>query len=574
MHRLALPFRSAAVALACLGAVELGFRAAGLFDPTELHDPYLGFRGTAPLYRLEADGDGSEVRRTSPNKRRAYRDVSFPGAKPKDELRVFCVGGSSLQLQSFSSPPAAFPDFLQFYLEAWAPQRTVRVVNSGGGATGSVQNLEVVREVLGYGPDLLLIYPEGGEKNLIPPAPAGLLALRDEASPARVAVRSLLAPLRVYAAARESLAALRPRDPGGPFRSAFSAIAASVYAGPFDRDSFALYFEFKDDRVPVLMPHVIPQSEIERGHARYRRNLGRMVDLAEQHGVPLVFVLPQRNAESSFYARFHIDPSEIRPGELDTWRRLYEQGLEAKRAGRFEEAVDRLERVRATYVEDRDDILAWYLAECHAALGRREEARREYALGVRRHPILAILREVARERGVPLIDPWDALVEAADGGVPGHDWFVDSVHPLPAGGRVIARAIADGLVEQHVVPGLAAPSGERRSEVEARCDERVAAATEVGTPVNWHILRAIRAGDLDEAVRLGAGLSRDELIFNPVDLFTYGWALVLDGRMDEARALFEDSRAFYIDADTLLPTLDGPEDVIEFAFSGDVFAFF
>lgn len=574
MPRLALLLRSVAVGAAFLGALELGFRAAGWFDPTELHDPYLGFRGTAPLYRPETGAEGEAIRRTSPNKRRAYRDASFPVAKAADELRVFCIGGSSLQLESYSSPPAAFPDFLQFYLEAYAPERAPRVVNSGGGATGSVQNLEVVREVLGYGADLLLVYPEGGEKNFVPPAPAGMLALRDEESPARVVVRAALAPLRIYAAARESLSALRPPDGASRLRSAFSAIAASVYAGAFDRDSFAQMFELKQDRVPVLMPHVIPQSEIERGHARYRRNLGRMVDLAEERGVAIAFVVPQRNAESSFYARFHIAPQEILPGREADWRRLYESGLAAKREGRFEQAILLLEGVRATYVEDRDDILAWSLGECHAALGRRERAREEYALGVRRHPILSILREVAAERGVPVIDPWPALVEAAGGGVPGHDWFVDSVHPLPAAGRVIARAIAEGLLEQHVVPGLVRPAPERLAEVEARCDERVAAATEVGTPANYYIAQAIRAGDLDEAVRLGSALSRDKLIFNPVDLFTYGWALVLAGRMDEARDLFEESRAIYVGEGTELPTLDTPEEMIEVAFSGDVFAFF
>jgi len=574
MHRLALPLRSAAVGLAFLGAVELGFRAAGAFDPTELHDPYLGFRGTAALYRPETSDSGERVLRTSPNKRRAYRDVSFPAAKPADELRVFCVGGSSLQLESFSHPPAAFPDFLQFYLEAYASVGAPRVVNAGGGATGSVQNLEVVRQVLEQGADVLVVYPEGGEKNFVPPAPAGLLAVRDEESPARVVVRALLAPLRVYVAARESLSALRPPDPGGRLRSAFSAIAASVYAAPFGRDSFAQMFELKADRVPVLMPHVIPQAEIERGHARFRRNLNAMVDLAEARGVPLVFVAPQRNAESSFYARFHIDPAEIRAGLEDEWRRRYEAGLAAKRGGRLAEAIAELEAVRATYVEDRDDILAWYLGECWTALGEPERAREEYALGLRRHPILAILREVAAARAVPLIDPWGDLVEAAGGAVPGHEWFVDSVHPLPAAGRVIARSIADGLVEHDVVPGLAAPSGERLAEVEARCDERVAAATEVGTPLNWYVARAIRQGDLEGAVALGAERSREDLIFNPVDLFTYGWALTLAGRMDEARALFEASRDVYVEEGSVLPTLDTPEQMIEVAFAGDVFAFF
>jgi tetratricopeptide (TPR) repeat protein len=569
------PFlRSAAVGLLFLALLELCLRGFGLFDPTELHDPYLGFPGTAPLYRVEADAQGVAVRRTSPNKRRSYRDVSFPAVKPPGELRVFCIGGSSLQLERFSSPAAAFPDFLELYLRAAAPERAPRVVNAGGGATGSVQNLEVLREVLEYEPDLLVVYPEGGEKNLIPPAPGAALALRDEQAPERVVARRALAQLRVYAAARESLTALQPAESGSWLRSAFSAIAGYAYARPFDEQTFAGLFELKRDSAPVLMPHVIPAAEVERGHARFRRNLQAMADLAAARDVPLVFVVPQRNAESSFYLRFHIDPSEIRPGQVETWRQAYELGLAAKRAARTTEAVRLLEQVRATYVEDRDDLLAFHLAECHAALGDGQAALREYALSIRRHPLIGILREVARGRRVPLIDPFEALVAEAGGGVPGHELFVDSVHPYPAACRAIARSILEGLVAQQVLSDVRAPDPERLAEVEARCAELVRESTIRNTPIHARIYRAIRRGDLDQAVRWGESRPRAELLLDPVDLFYYGWALTLAGRLDEARALYDESRALYVGADTRLPDLSTREAMIEIAFSGDVFAFF
>lgn len=574
MLRLAPLARSAAVGLMFLGALELGLRSAGLFDPTELRDPYLGFPGTARLYRVEDDAEDAPERRTSPNKRRAYRDVRFPVSKDKAELRVFCIGGSSLQLERFSSPAAAFPDFLELYLGAAAPERTPRVINAGGGATGSVQNLVVLREVLEYEPDLLMVYPEGGEKNLIPPAPGGILAVRDEASPARVLARTRLAPLHVYAAARESLVLLQPADSSAWLRSAFSAIAAYAYSRPFDEQTFAGMFELKADRPPVLMPHVIPEAEIERGHARLRRNLEAMADLAAERGVPLVFVVPQRNAESSFYLRFHIDPSEIRPGALDTWRRSYDEGLAAKRAGRHAEAVAALEQVRATYVVDRDDILAFYLAECHVALGRREDALREYGLSVRRHPLLILLREVAERKRVPLIDPFEALVAESGGGVPGHELFIDSVHPFPAACRVIARSILEGLLAQRVLDPLRTPDPARLAAVEERCAQLASASTAANMPVHVRIFSAIRAGDYADAVRWGKTLPRQELLLNPIDLFYFGWALTLAGRLDEARALFLDSRALYLGEDALLPDLSTPEAMIEIAFSGDVFAYF
>jgi tetratricopeptide (TPR) repeat protein len=378
----------------------------------------------------------------------------------------------------------------------------------------------------------------------------------------------------VYAAARESLAALQPADSGAWLRSAFSAIAGYAYARPFDETTFASLFELKRDSPPVLMPHVIPAAEIVRGHKRFRRNLEAMADLAAQRGVPLLFVVPQRNAESSFYLRFHIDPSEIWPGRIEAWRRSYDLGLKAKREGRFEDAVRLLEQVRRDYVEDRDDLLAFHLAECHAALGNATDSLREYALSIRRHPLIEILREVARAKRVPLVDPFEALVNEAGGGVPGYELFVDSVHPYPTACRTIARAILDGLVAQKVLEDVRAPEPARLAEVEARCAALARESTERNTPIHARIYGAIRRGDLAEAVRWGETRPRAELLLDPVDLFYYGWALTLAGRLDEAHALYDESRALYVGADTRLPDLSTPEAMIEVAFNGDVFAFF
>jgi tetratricopeptide (TPR) repeat protein len=230
--------------------------------------------------------------------------------------------------------------------------------------------------------------------------------------------------------------------------------------------------------------------------------------------------------------------------------------------------------VRATYLADRDDILAFYLAECHAALGSRDDALREYAQSVRRHPLLALLREVAEEKRVPLIDPFEALVAEAGGGVPGHELFIDSVHPFPAACRVIARSILDGLLAERVLADLRTPDPALLEAVEARCMALASASTEANMPVNVRIFRAIRAGDYAEAVRWGETLPQSELLLNPVDLFYFGWALTLAGRLDEARALFEESRALYLGEGARLPDLSTPEAMIEIAFSGDVFAFF
>jgi tetratricopeptide (TPR) repeat protein len=574
MQRLARTLRRVGVGALFLVALELALRGLGAFDPTELADPYLGFPGTAPLYRLEKDASGELVHRTSPNKRNAYQDLAFPRAKAPREFRAFTVGGSSIQAAFYREPPSSMSDFLQLYLRAGLPDRAPRVINCGGGATGSVQNLEVVREVLDLEPDLIVVYPEGGEKNAIVPAPGGVLAVRDAASPARVAARRLLAPLRVYVAGRELLQALVPGSRAARRLSAFSAIVAHAYSRPFGPDSFGRLFELKHDKRPVLMEHVIPAAEMQRGRERFRRDLAAMAELAAERGVPLCFVHPQRNLESSFYLRFHVAPAEIRPGEIAAWTQAYDRALEAKRAGRFAEALRSFEAVRATYVADRDEILAFFMAECLTALGRDEEALREYAHPLERHPLRAILSEVAAEKGVPLIDPFPALVEAAGGKAPGYALFVDSYHPLPHGQQVLARAIFAQLVEQRVVDGLLPWHEIRIDAADAACNEIVRESNQRNVGASNFLAQAVRTGDFERAVDIGRRQGEEWLLRTPVTLIEYGWALTSTGRIDEARALFERSRAVLFPEGAASPDLSSSAAMIEHAFAGDVFAYF
>ena len=561
--------RAVLVGLLALGSCEYLLRARGLFDPTEIDDPYMGFPGSGRLYRAERQG-GKLVYRTSPNKRSRYRLSEFPVEKPGRELRVFCLGGSSVMSEHFWKPDASFPRMLQTYLRALSQRGVPRVVNAGGAGTGSVQNLEVVREVLDYQPDLLVLYPEGGEKNLIPPSPGGLLAVRDEASPARVAARRRLAESRTYCAARELFRRLLPEPSATGIRSAFSALVMQALAEPFSERTFTRMFELKVDRPPVLMEHVIPPDEVARANARFLANLRASADLARERGVPLVFVMPQHNLESSFYLRFHIDPSELRPGAEAAWRAAYDEGLAHKRAGRHAEALAVLESIRELYVEDHDDILGYYIAECHAALGAPADELRELTAIYERHPMIQQIRQVAAERNVPLIDPFADIVAAA-GGVPGHDYFVDSYHPMPQTNRIIARSIAVALSEREILPGLRPSDAAPMQEAERMLDEVVAAGQ---IPVNCRIFAAIRAGKYDEAVRIGRAVPEQKFFASPVDPFYLGWALTRAGRLEEARGVYDKLSAKWGHETEGMPDLSSDAALVEHAFQGDVFAIF
>jgi tetratricopeptide (TPR) repeat protein len=556
--------------LALVGAFEVGARAFGWFDPTVLPDPYQGFPGTPPLYRPERQPDGGLRYVRSPNKDK-YRVEGFPYDKGPDEFRVFCIGSSSTNSDAFIEPDGSYPHFLESYLRHLLPGRTPVVVNAGGGGSSSVQHLEVLREVLDYQPDLVVVAPEAGDKNLIPPSPQGVMTQRDDANPISTWLRSRLTRSRLYLAARELLAAVQPpsaRPRNAP--SVFSAFFLYTLSQPFSRQTFSRLFEFKSDRVPVLMPFAIPREEVDYAHRRFSERLQRMVDLARDRGVPLVFVGPQRNLKASFYLRFHIDPGEIRDGRVDEWRALYERGLEAKRAGRLEDAVELLRQVRGLYLLDRDEILAFYLGECLEQLGRRAEALEEYIKPYRENPSLQIIRDAASRNGVPYADPFPRVCAESRDGTPGYAEFTDSVHPMPGTNRIVALSVLDAMRETGAWPELLDDASPRFSAADRAVSAAVARCL---PPPHTRMLSAILEGRTAEAVEFGRSMTEDELYLGYNALY-YGWALTLAGDEQAARIVYVNLRRRLLRRDSEVPALETDEDLIRVAYGGDVFAWF
>jgi hypothetical protein len=565
--------RSVVVAVIFVLAFEATTRGMGWLDPTTRPDPYLGLAGTPPLYPAREAGNGTRVRRTAPNKNGTYRVLGFAAEKPADEFRVFCIGGSSVRSDAFMDPDGSFPAMLEIYLSALMPDKTARVINAGGGGMGSLQNLEVLREILDYDPDLVLVYPEGGEKNFLPPSPLGAMAGRDDESPLRAAARRELAQLRLYGFARETYRRLMPSAAaGGPRPSAFSAFVLSVISQPFAPENFTRLFEMKIDRVPPVMKHPIPPEQIATSHARYARVLDTMVELCADDDVPMMLMLPVFNLKSSFYLRFYIDPSEIQTGRIAEWRKAYETGLVAKRAGRYEEAIASLETVRSLYVEDRDQILAFDLAECHEALGRTQRAQREYARPFLTHPVRALIREAADEHGVPLIDPFGALVAVSAGGVPGFDEFSDAFHPMPKTNRIIARSVVNALRREGAAGELLPDDSETARRADRDVYERMARCR---IPVHSRMSKACAEGDWAAAVAIAREVPEDVLFGSMfVETMYLGWASVRADDIDGAKQVYDVMRKqlWRPGRRGAVPALKTDQDIVRVAYGGDLFA--
>lgn len=563
--------RALVIAALFVAGFEWACRRFDLLDPSKVEDPYQGFPGTSRLFQPATAGDGSGVYKTAANKTKTYRAQSFSRDKKSNEFRVFCVGGSGVRSDAFMDPDGSFSQMLFLYLRAAMPDRTVTVINCGGGGTGSVQNLEVVREIVDYRPDLIVVMPEGGEKNMIPPSPQGVMAKEDDASPLRVTARRHLTGLRLYHGLRDLYrACLAPARPGQVPPSAFSAFVSAIVSRTFSPDVFTRFLEYKVDRVPALLDWPIPKPEIDLAHARFQRNLARMAEITREARVPLMFVTPLRNLRSSFYLRFHIRPDEIAAGKIDEWRARYEAGLAAKREKRFAEAIAELEKVRALYPVDDDSILAYYLGECHEALGDRTKALAEYEKTYLRHPMRGQIAKVGAGENVPVVDPYPELKKIAADGIPGFAEFTDSVHPMPKTNRIFARSIYSAMRDGAFasLPPLEDPALENADKIV------LALCARLPTPPATSMAEAIRVGDFETVVKLAQAIPEKDLFINFGASLSYGWALTRLDRLPEAREFFLKLKTRWSAPGMLRLSLATDEEMIKIAYTGDVFHWF
>ncbi len=91
---------------------------------------------------------------------------SFPVAKPAGTLRIFCIGQSTTEGAPFQ-PEAGYPKWLGEILADVLPGKKIEVINAGVSGSDSFRDLPIVQEVLGYHPDLLVLY-EGNNEGIQP----------------------------------------------------------------------------------------------------------------------------------------------------------------------------------------------------------------------------------------------------------------------------------------------------------------------------------------------------------------------------------------------------------------------
>jgi lysophospholipase L1-like esterase len=368
-----------------------------------------------------------------------FRPSSFAVVKSPETLRVFALGASTtfgLRVGRDEAYPARIEQRLQASL---GDTRRAEVINLGCPGCSSTHVAGLIRVVLDYDPDLLLVYTGENE----------MLRLDMEAAP-----RSVLAKAREAVIEASSIAKWMDHGLGTRTRApaARTATADDLTAGRIEVYSA----EGISGRI-----HPLPSdAALEQAGARFFDKLEFMVEAARSAAVPLIFIHPVHNP-------FWQPGGSGLPADFaDTSAVVDRVDLALAAAGRGEILAARamLERTTdeaPTFAE------AWYhLGRAEIALGRVDEGRAMLRVARDRDawthrmtsPLEDRLADVARSRDVPLVDPRNRF-ESVRTQEEVDRLFLDHVHPTVEGHRVIADALWPAV--RATLPAYAEVSSER-----------------------------------------------------------------------------------------------------------------
>jgi tetratricopeptide (TPR) repeat protein len=497
------------------GLLEGALAIFGVEPRSYEEDPYVGFSGYAPLFVEATSADGPAMMERAPDKAELFNMQRFRRQKPDGVTRVFCVGGSTTYGRPYGDV-TSFCGWLRAFLEVAEPDRRWEVINAGGISYASYRVAVLMEELIEYDPDLFIIYTghnEFLERRTYPQIIAMPRAVRG--------VGAVASKTRTW--------------------TAIEGVVNTVRGGS----------EGRQDEVDTLGTNVVTLLDDAVGPSAYTRddelrdkvldhfrfNLDRMVEIARSVGAEVLMVTPASNLRDSGPFKSE-NRDDLNAAEQAEGLELTQQGAEAAQNGDLEGAAELLQR--AVWIDGRHADLQFMLGRVLYRLERFDEARAAFeaardedvcplrALG----PVPGIVREVAAEHGVPVVDFAEIVDQASENRIPGNNLFLDHLHPTIDGNRLLALALLDAMVGR----GWANPSADWGETAVQRVTEQVTggldatahalALTNLSKVIGW-------AGKLGESYVL----ARRAVALDPEDIrvqYQAGVAADMVGRVDEA----------------------------------------
>ncbi|MAE63253.1 MAG: hypothetical protein CMJ18_03190 [Phycisphaeraceae bacterium] len=384
--------------------VELILLAIGIVPLSTIADPSRGFSGLMSVF----ERDGSRFRTRQTVLYETFNDQRFVADKPRNGLRLFCLGGSSAYGFPWGAD-VAFTALVGDALAASHPQRTVEAVNVAG-ISYAMHRLQIVAaEVMEHDPDVLLIY--SGHNEFVE---RSFFRDLEGRSPGLERIEHVLSHSRLYSLWH---------------RAWWNEVDAPRGNGPE-------LFVRREDRV-------YPPEEKAKIVERFTEGLRRIVRVAVARNVRVVVATVPCNLRH-WRPQKSVSDAALDAMQQVRWGNALQSGRAHLEAGRPREAVSELETAAALAPQHAE--ARYLLGQAYEAIGDWDHARAAFAAAcdadaspVRRLSAMNdAIRMVAAEHEILLVDMDRVFSEESEHGIVGFPLIEDYVHPSIAGHRLIA----------------------------------------------------------------------------------------------------------------------------------------
>ena len=451
-RRRAIIFRFGAVltALLLLALLELTLRLAVPSPPVNIEDPFVSFHRLSPLFAADPTGTLFEI---VEERLTAFCPQSFAAVKKPKSLRIFCLGGSTVQGRPYSVE-TSFTTWLELNLRAALPTAEVEVINCGGISYASYRLVPIMKELLEYEPDLFIIYT--GQNEFLEDRTYEHIKNKP-----RILIRTHRAflNLRIYSHAHHLFSQhLGRRTPAE--HSPKTILDPEVQARLDFQEGLKSYHRDQDWQTDIIE------------HFHY--NLETMVRMSRAANVPVILVNPVSNLKDCPpFKSEHT--SELTEEQIQQVNELRKQASEID----WSQAHEKIRLLdQAAAMDPQHAGLLFLLGKCYEHIGRFSEAKEWFTKAKEEDvcplrilkPMHEIIHEVAVRYKVPLVDARKLIEDRTTDCIPGSEWLLDQVHPNITGHRLIADALYETIEQNGMVQ---TPSG-WQARREQLCEQHLA----------------------------------------------------------------------------------------------------
>lgn len=383
-----------------------------------------------------------------------------PFVEPRhtNSLRVVIVGGSTVQ--GYPHPRRlTTSSYLQSMLGDALPQRRVEVFNLGITAISSFAVARVVEDAMELKPDIVVVYTGHNEIYGV----YGAASLNQGG--ASIWVKKLYYNIMqwgITALVNRVIQLFNSSSRDSPPTSLLKVMAA---AGS-------------------VVPEDTRRKDAERN---LRANLRDIIEVSQENDVSLLLCTVASNERG--FAPSYAEPL-IDTGSLNMWKEMIADGNAAYKEKRFNIALSHFEH--ALRLDPQNAWSHFQMGRCLEMLGNKTSARNAYLRARDMDPapwrassaINQVIRETAQVKGITLVDGEILFTKYGSSAGIGWDLMDDHVHPSAQGQILLAREVAESVVDLLAVTS----DGMKMSDAEYRQIQGETSLDELAVSHDMYIL--------------------------------------------------------------------------------------